>query len=83
MQINTWVSALDFPFNPLNHDESRVPRADAWRLTPFLPCYYGTAHTSVVSNYEMTFSWETQWDATGDPRETHGETGPTSLQAVA
>lgn len=26
------------------------------RLTPWLPCYYGTAHTSVMANYEMTFA---------------------------
>lgn len=25
------------------------------RLTPWLPCYYGTARTAVLSSYEMTF----------------------------
>lgn len=45
-----------------NHDIHFLGCSKGEVLTPFLPCYYGTAHTSVVSNYEMTFSqWRENW----------------------
>ncbi|CAK9101735.1 unnamed protein product [Durusdinium trenchii] len=38
-----------------NHDIHYLGCSRGEMLTPWLPCYYGTAHTSVMSNYQMTF----------------------------
>lgn len=45
-----------------NHDIHYLGCSKGEVLTPWLPCYYGTARTAVLSSYEMTFQqWRQNW----------------------
>ncbi|CAJ1394335.1 unnamed protein product [Effrenium voratum] len=47
-----------------NHDIHYLGCSKGEVLTPFSPCYYGTAHVSVASRYNMSFAqWRQNWMA--------------------